>query len=70
MDVDEAVEMCDKILEDLDLLPERAAEFSDSVAEKVGGMRDWNEEHQAVTDRMSTALENIRGGVDKWLGNA
>jgi len=67
MDHEEAIEYADEILSDLDNLPERAEEFAESVREKVEGMKDWMEEHQAVTEKMVAALQNIRGGVDKWL---
>lgn len=67
MDFEEAIEYAEEILSDLDNLPERAADFAESVREKVEGMKDWMEEHQTVTEKMVTALENIRAGVDKWL---
>lgn len=67
MDYEEALEFADDLLRDLEELPERAEEFRDGVQEKVEGMREWMMEHEAVTDKMVTALENMRAGVDKWL---
>jgi hypothetical protein len=67
MEPDEALDLAEEILTDLDDLPERAEDFKESVLEKVTGMKDWIEEHQAVTEKMATALQNIRAGVDKWL---
>jgi hypothetical protein len=67
MDYEEAIEYAEYILSDLDDLPERADAFADSVREKVTGMKAWMEEHQRVTEKMVTALQNIRGGVDRWL---
>lgn len=67
MDHEEAIGYAEDILSDLDDLPERAEDFRESVREKVEGMKDWMEEHQAVTDKMIAALENMRAGLNKWL---
>jgi hypothetical protein len=64
---DEAFGFCELLLEDIDDLPAKAAEFQESVRSKVEGMQDWIATNRHVTDKMVTALENIRGGVDKWL---
>lgn len=64
---DEALGFCELLLEDLDDLPTKAAEFQESVRSKVEGMQDWIETNQHVTNKMIKALENMRGGVDKWL---
>lgn len=67
MDYEEAIEYAEHILSDLDDLPERAEDFAESVREKVTGMKSWMVEHRRVTEKMITALQNIRGGVDRWL---
>lgn len=67
MEYADALELADDILADLDELPERAEDFRDSVREKVEGMRDWILENEAVTEKMETALENMKTGVDRWL---
>lgn len=67
MDYEEALEFADDLLADIGDLPDRAADFRDSVQEKVEGMREWMLEHETVTEKMVSALENIRTGVDKWL---
>jgi hypothetical protein len=67
MDYEESIELADDILSDLEELPERAEDFRDSVREKVEGMREWMMEHEAVTDKMVSALQNIRNGLDRWL---
>jgi hypothetical protein len=64
---DEALSFCDLLLEDIDDLPAKAAEFQESVRSKVEGMQNWIETNHHVTVKMVIALENIRGGVDKWL---
>jgi hypothetical protein len=77
---DEALSFCELLLEDIDDLPMEAAEFQAGVRSKVEGMQDWIrdrlecdpyrgilETNQHVTVKMVVALENIRGGVDKWL---
>jgi len=67
MSYEEAMELADDILSDLDDIPERGEEFADSVREKVESMRIWIEENEKVTPLMIVALENMRQGVDRWL---
>jgi hypothetical protein len=67
MDYEEAIEYAAEILIDLEDLPERADDFAESVREKVAGMKSWMVEHRRVTEKMIIALQNIRGGVDRWL---
>lgn len=69
MDYEEALEFADDLLADIGDLPDRAADFRDSIQEKVEGMREWMLEHETVTEKMVAALENIRTGVDKWLSH-
>jgi len=63
----EAFDLAVGILEDLDELPDRAEEFTESVREKVTSMRDSIEKYDNVTAPMMKALQNMRGGVDRWL---
>jgi hypothetical protein len=62
-----ALGICDDILAKLDDLPGDADEFKESVGSKVASMRDWIESNDKVTDKMKTALENMQGGVNKWM---
>ncbi len=61
-----ALELCEDILDSLDDLPERAEDFVESVREKTENIRDWIEEHEDVTDKQMDALENMKGGVERW----
>jgi hypothetical protein len=63
----EAITMADSILEDLEELPSEASEFAESVGAKVRSMKEWMESSGRATEKMTTALQNMRGGVDKWL---
>jgi uncharacterized 2Fe-2S/4Fe-4S cluster protein (DUF4445 family) len=67
MDYEEAIEYGEDILSALDDLPDRAENFAESVREKVESMVSWMVKNQKVTEKMITALQNIRGGVDRWL---
>lgn len=61
--VSNAEELCAR----LDELPERAADFADGVRERLEGMIEWAREHERVTERMVTALDNMANGVARWL---
>lgn len=63
----EAFDLALGILEDLDRLPTRAVDFSESVGEKVASMRDYIVKYNRVTPAQLKALQNMRGGVDRWL---
>lgn len=67
MDAEEAIALCDEILELLPQLPERAEDFRASVEEKVTGIRATVEEREDVTEAQATALGNMRAGVERWL---
>ena len=61
------VDQCDDLLCSLDDLPERAEDFADGVRTTIEGMRNWAEDHEHVTEKMQTALENTTFAVEKWL---
>lgn len=63
----EALQLCEDILEMLGDLPERAAEFSESVEDKVLSIMKWAE-IDSVTEAQLQALRNMQRGVEKWLG--
>ena len=67
--VEEALELCDEILEMTEELAdnERAEEFAASVTEKVTSMKKWIEDNKRVTDKMTTSLGNMKAGCEKWL---
>ena len=76
-DPEEAIAYCEKLKDDLDdlvrrvengELPDGAEDFATEVKVKVEDMSDWIDVNSRVTDRMATALENIRGGTDRWQG--
>lgn len=65
-DTEAFIEKCESLLGDLDDLPDRATDFADSVREKVESMRAWVERNGRVTARMTSALENMAEGLEKW----
>ena len=72
MDVDDDswehfIEDAEKLLRDVDDLPERAEEFADGVRERVEGMIEWARDNEHATDKMWSALYNMRDGVARWL---
>jgi len=48
-------------------LQDRAFDFGASVEEKVYDIAEWIEENEHVTDAQLNALENMHGGVARWL---
>lgn len=69
MNVEQAIDLCESILSDLEQLSdvEAAEEFSDSVAEKVNGIKETIERRQDVTANQERALNNMNEGVQRWL---
>lgn len=60
------VEDAEELLGRLDDLPSRAEDFAEGVREKTTGMLEWARENEHVTDRMTTALDNMIEGVSRW----
>ena len=66
MGQDEAIELCDEILSELDELPDRAGDFADSVREKVESIQAFAEERGYITEAQADALLNMQRGVQRW----
>lgn len=68
-EVQHALALCESIKQALDKLAGimEAEEFVDSVGTKVVSMQEWISSKRHVTAKMVSALENIKGGTDKWL---
>jgi len=58
---------CARILQMVSQLPDRAADFGDSVSEKVYDMQAWIEDNNHVTAAQQDALDNMESGVERWL---
>ena len=63
----EAFELATGILADLEELPEEANEFAESVGERVRSIRSYVEKFDRVSSKQMAALQNMRGGVDRWM---
>ena len=65
----EANKICRQILSDIDELPDNdsAAQFGESISEKVLGIQSTIERTGGVTEGQITALENMYNGVQKWM---
>lgn len=55
------------LIDETESIPERGRDFAESVRGKLYEMKEWAEENSHVTEKMTTALENMQGGVQKWL---
>jgi hypothetical protein len=60
------IEDAEKLLGELDDLPERAEDFADGVRECLEGMVEWARENEHVTEKMWNALYRTQDGVAKW----
>lgn len=67
MEATDAIDLCERILTDIDEIPERGWDFAESVREKVEGIKDWVLEHDTVTEPQADSLKNMEEGVGKWL---
>ena len=67
MDWEDADELCDEILEDIDDIPGAGQDFADSVRAKVESIQLTIQDNANATDKQVTALQNIHAGVKKWL---
>jgi hypothetical protein len=67
MDWEDALELCESILSDLEELPNHAFRFYEGIKGKVLSIQDWVEENEHITDKQAQALENMHEGVRKWF---
>jgi len=47
-------------------LPDRAADFAESVVAKLESIRSWIEEHDDVTAAQREAVANMAAGIERW----
>ena len=66
MDWEEAAEELEKIIDRAEDLTEKAEDFAYSVIETAEDMRDWILEHERVTARQLTAIENWDNALSRW----
>lgn len=65
---DDLLSELEDLLEELeDLAIPAAREFHESVSEKCASMREQYETSESLTGAQMVALENMIGGVEKWL---
>lgn len=66
----EAIELCDEIIGKCETVIEenpRGEEFATSVLTKVESMKEFIESSGRVSDKQITSLENMDGGISKWI---
>ena len=66
MDYEEALDLCDEIVEGCGVIPDEGEDFAESVREKTESMREWIASKRVVTPKMEMALVNMKRGVDNW----
>lgn len=67
MTVDEAMELVDEIVALADDVPDRGADFAESVREKSLSIGETIERTDRVTEAQAEALENMRNGLLRWM---
>lgn len=66
-DADNALMIAGRILELIEGLPDVAEDFADSVEGRTIGIKEWIEKSGKCTEAQEKALENMLGGVERWL---
>lgn len=67
MTVDEAMELVDEIVALADDVPDRGADFAESVREKSLSIGETIERTDRVTEAQAEALENMRNRLLRWM---
>lgn len=67
MDVSEALELGQSIMDDADDVPEGGEDFAAGVSATTSDIMETIEERGQVTEGQAGALQNMRNGLDKWL---
>ena len=67
MTPEDAIVLCDEILELIEELPDDAEDFGMQVGERVDDIKEWIEDNERCTDPQATALENMKAGVERWI---
>jgi hypothetical protein len=60
-------QFCRDTIERCEDLPDRAAEFHESVTERLSGIAETIERRQSVTEGQRSAISNMADGVERWL---
>lgn len=58
---------CREALQRAPDIPDDAAEFRESVQEKLSSMAEWIEKRHHVTPKMQRAIDNMADGVAKFF---
>lgn len=67
-DVESWAELCDELVEVCDNeLPDAAAEFGESVSEKLSGIAETIRRTDRITDGQRSAIANMESGIDRWI---
>ena len=56
-----------EIEELIDLVPEAGEDFAESVREKTDKIKEYIEWHDFITEPQLDALNNMLGGLKKWV---
>ena len=67
IDVEDTIAIADEIADLVLDLPERAADFAESVDEKARSIKQTIESQRRVTPAQRQALENMLSGVKRWI---
>lgn len=64
--IEACIELCDEIKEIDSTLGVAAADFAESVMQKVKGIREWIETNDRATEAQYASLVRMRDGMLKW----
>lgn len=66
-EVQDALAQAESIMEMIDELPDRAADFGESVGDSVREVMETMERLNTVTTKQQQALDNWESGVGRWI---
>lgn len=67
MSVEEAIDLCNEIMQKASEVPEEGEDFAESVAEKAESIKKWIQKHDEVTSAQASSLENMSEALDRWI---
>lgn len=63
---EDALDMIDEALCEVEDLPDNAADFAESVEEKLRNLDEWISDNEHVTASQFAAIENMAAGIRRW----
>lgn len=63
------LETIEEAVADAERIEGPGRDFADSVTEKLEGIKVWVQRTEHITDAQADAVDNMAGGIDRWVEN-